>query len=109
MARLLILWTRPSHLSAQETEAWVREELDRFVSDEAIEGVELTRIRSGSPHHPQHWDWLLELVLRPGVDPSECTDRGACADWLADMRLLGMRPSVVAVSDEQGPGEEAGR
>jgi hypothetical protein len=97
MARLVVLWTRPYHLSAGEADAWTRRETARLVELDGAERIELTRLRSASERHPQPWDWMLELHLRRGVDSEACLDAPAFADWLGDLRLLGMRPAVVLV------------
>ena len=38
---------------------------------------------------------MLELHLAPGVDPSHFVSAAPCANWLADLRVLGLRPSVL--------------
>jgi hypothetical protein len=100
VARLLIFWTQPQHLSAAEADAWVRGELRKLTGLAAVERAELARLsgseRFGSPH-----DWMLELHLTPGAVPSDCVEAQPCAEWLGDLRLLGMSPTVV-VADGQG-------
>jgi hypothetical protein len=97
MARLVVLWTRPYHLSTEEADAWIRREVARVLECAGIARGELTRLQSASPQHPSAGDWMLELHLREGVDAASCLESSACADWLRDLRLLGMRPAVVLV------------
>jgi hypothetical protein len=105
VARVLIFWTHPPHLSVAEADAWARGELRKVTDLEAVDRADLTRLRTacerfGCPH-----DWMLELHLTPDADPSDCVNSRVCAEWLGDMRLLGMRPAVVAL-DSSRPVQE---
>jgi len=97
VARILIFWTHPHHLSAEDADAWARGELRKVTGLAAVERAELTQLRTASERFGRPHDWMLELHLAPGVEPSECVDAQPCAEWLGDLRLLGMRPVVVAV------------
>lgn len=108
MARIVVLWTRPYHLSAEEADAWTRCEAARLLELDAIERIEVTRLQSASMRHPRNWDWMLELHLRAGVEGDACADAPVCADWLRDLRLLGMRPTVVLVDGTMTLMREAG-
>ena len=101
VARLLIFWTRPRHLSVAEADAWARGELRKVTGLETVERAELTRLRTASERLGCPHDWMLELHLAPGADPSECVNAGACAEWLGDLRLLGMKPAVMAVDSSR--------
>jgi len=108
VARLLIFWMQPSHLSAAEADAWVRGELRKVTGAAGIERAELTRLRPGCERFGAPHDWMLELHLAPGAAPSDCVETRPCAEWLSDLRLLGMRPGVaVADSDQTRPAGEA--
>jgi hypothetical protein len=95
--RVLVLWSRPHHVSAEEAERWARSEVRALLADGAVRSAELTRLESASPRHACDWNWLLELEVADPV--RDCIDRGACAEWLGDLRLLGMRPEVILVGD----------
>jgi hypothetical protein len=99
--RLLIFWTQPPHLSAAEAEAWVHAEVGKVTGLAGVERAELTRLRSGSERFGAPHDWMLELHLAPGSAPDDCVEARPCAEWLGDLRLLGMRPAVV-VADGEG-------
>jgi hypothetical protein len=106
VARLLILWNRPSHLTADDAERWAQDEVRSLLGDDSVAGAALTRLESASPRYGGDWEWLVELeVTGPARD---CVERGACAGWLADMRLLGMRPAVVLVGEGVGLEGEGG-
>jgi hypothetical protein len=91
--RVLVLWSRPHHLSTEEAEQWARSEVRALLADRAIRSAQLARLESASPRHACDWNWILELDVADPV--RDCVDRGACAEWLGDLRLLGMRPVVV--------------
>jgi hypothetical protein len=93
----VVFWTRPFHLSAEEADAWTRREAARLLGFDGVARVELIRLQSASTHHPSPWDWMLELHLHGGVDGRACVDAPLFAEWLGDLRLLGMRPAVVLV------------
>jgi hypothetical protein len=95
--RLLVLWGRPSHLTTEETERWVRTEVRALRAGQAVRSVQLTRLESASPQHGRDYDWLLELDVSGPV--RDCVERGPCAAWLGDLRLLGMKPAVVVAAD----------
>jgi hypothetical protein len=99
VARVVILWTRPYHLSAEEADAWTRREAKRLLALDGVERAELTRLESAPLRQTREWDWMLELHLRDGSTAHRCVDEPTCADWLLDLRLLGMHPTVVVVDD----------
>ena len=107
MARLLIFWTHPYHLSVAEADAWLHGELRKLTRLAGVERAELTRLRSGSRRFEPPHDWMLELHLAPGVAASDCVEAQPCAEWLGDLRLLGMRPAVVVAerNERLTPGE----
>jgi hypothetical protein len=100
VTRLLIFWTQPRHLSTDEADAWVRSELQKVTELDGIERAELTRLRSGSERFGAPHDWMLELHLVPGSAPADCVEARPCAEWLGDLRLLGMSPAVVVADGE---------
>lgn len=95
MERVLVFWSRPAHLSADEAEAWVREELEGLLRRGDVARAGLTRLEPASSRHARPCDWMLELELPPGADVATCLDSRLWKEWLADLRLLGMRPSVM--------------
>ena len=99
--RLLVLWSRPYHLAAGEAERWVRAEVRQLPAADGVMAVALRRLESASPRLGHQWDWLLELEVAAPV--ADRVESGPCADWLADLRLLGMRPTVLLVSDDRPP------
>jgi hypothetical protein len=95
--RLLVLWTRPSHLTDEEADGWAREEVRALLADDAVTSAELTRLEKVSPRHGGERGWLLALEV--AVPAAEFVEHGRCAEWLGDLRLLGMRPAVMLADD----------
>jgi hypothetical protein len=91
--RLLVLWSRPSHLTDEEADGWARSEVRALLAGDAVTKAELTRLESASPRHRGDWGWLLALEL--AVPAAEFVEHGRCAELLGDLRLLGMRPAVM--------------
>ena len=95
--RLLVLWTRPRHVSSEEAERWARAEILGLLRADGVQSAQLTRIASASARHGAEWSWLLELEVADPVP--EFVKRRPCADWLGDMRLLGMQPRVMLAAE----------
>jgi hypothetical protein len=95
--RLLVAWSRPYHLAPEEASRWVRGEAGALLSHAATRSAELRRLHSASPRHGCDWDWLLELDV--GGPIGTFVEDGICAEWLGDLRLLGMRPQVMVVGE----------
>ena len=94
--RLLVLWSRPRHVSSEEAERWARAEIVALLRADDVESAQLTRIASASARHGGEWSWLLELEV---AGPTQFVKRRPCADWLGDMRLLGMQPRVMVAAE----------
>ncbi|WP_259314250.1 hypothetical protein [Capillimicrobium parvum] len=99
MPRIVLTWDRPQHLAREEADRWLREELQGLLAIPEILRIELVRLGSPPACHPQPFAWLCELHLAEGADVGACLARTACAEWLRDLRLLGMRPAVGVAID----------
>jgi hypothetical protein len=99
MARLLVMCSDPMYVSGAEAEAWLREEIRLLLDVDDIDHLRLTRLARPSERHAQPWDWLLEIELRPDAEHVACADEPLVADWLRDLRLLGMRPVQLAAGE----------
>ena len=95
MARLLVAWSRPHHLSSAEARDWLFAESHRLLELPAIARLELTELDAASDAYGRCRDWLLEAHLVSGPNGTACADEPSFAEWLCDLRLLGMRPVVV--------------
>ena len=58
VARVLIFWTHPQHLSVAEADAWARGELRKVAGLAAVERAELTQLRDRvrAPRSPVRLD-----------------------------------------------------
>lgn len=101
MSRLLVFWSHPSHLSLEEAERWTRQQLDELLASDDVARAELLRVRPASPHHAAMYDWMLELHLEPEADVAEWMRSLRWREWFADLRLLGMRPSVLLAGERR--------
>jgi hypothetical protein len=63
--------------------------------------VTLRQVQSAALRHPRAWDWYLELELANGDAPSAVVRQPECAEFLADLRLLGTRPTVLAIAGDE--------
>jgi hypothetical protein len=93
----MIVVEHPRHVSSDEAECWLREQLET-ISWDAVERVVLKRLGSPSLRFSEAHAWMIELECRDAVAACEAVD-GPVLELLADMRLLGMRPWVATVED----------
>jgi hypothetical protein len=94
--RLLIACSRPQHLSASEADAWFRTELTPLRRLPGVESVVVTRVMAAA-RHPRPCDWLCEVHLEARADWRACAEHPWCTEWLMDLRLLGMRPTLAVL------------
>jgi hypothetical protein len=93
VSRLLLLCRRPYHLGREEGEAWLRRELEVVLRRDRLRGARLTGLEDACARSARDFDWLIELQLD---DESPASSRGsAWSQLVADMRLLGMSPTVA--------------
>jgi hypothetical protein len=64
---------------------------------EAVTSVDVSRLRSPGARATAGWDWLIEMHLASAEDAAGIAREQPCRDLLADLRLLGMNPSLVLV------------
>jgi hypothetical protein len=98
VARLMIFVQHPRHVSTEETEWWLTEEMEPLNGD-GVERVELKRLRNASLGFGETWAWMVEVECRDVEAACEAVGDGAGRMLLADLRLLGMRPCVALVDD----------
>ena len=95
--RILVLWNACRGVSADEDARWVREETAKLSSCDGVRAMRLHQVESAALRHPRHWDWCLELAV--DAAPSAVVRAPACAGFIADLRLLGARPSVLVLPE----------
>jgi hypothetical protein len=107
MLRVLVFWARPDHLTRVEADAWVRSEVSELEAAPGVEHARVDEVHSASVQHPAMWNWMLELHVGDHATAARCLHRGPLADWLRDLRLLGMRPTVMLIPGDAAPGAAA--
>jgi hypothetical protein len=88
---------RPYHLSQEEADRWMRTEAAPLAEAAAVRTVEVSQLRSPGAHTGDDWDWLIEMTFEDADDAAQAAREHVCRDLVADMRLLGMRPSLALV------------
>jgi hypothetical protein len=88
---------RPYHLSQEEADRWMRTEAAPLAEAAAVTIVEVSQLRSPGAHGGDDWDWLIEMTFEDADDAARAAREDVCRDLVADMRLLGMRPSLALV------------
>jgi hypothetical protein len=98
VSRMILLCSRPRHLSSGDVTDALARALPGLAGGPHVAAVRMTPVRGASLRWSPMFDWLIEAELADGADPTVIVDSSAWRDALADLRLLGMRPSV-AVAD----------
>jgi hypothetical protein len=100
-----MMWNRPQHLSDAEAEQWVRGHVKQLAALAEVETVSLTQ--AACPRRcGRRWDWVCELQL--SADAIGCTlvDGPDCTEWLRELRLLGMHPSVAVLESTESSSQQ---
>ncbi len=95
-----MLWNAGRGIAPGEDESWARSQTDMLRSCRGVAAMALHPVLSAAVLHPQPCSWCLELRLAPGHEPSEVVRAAPFAEFLGDMRLMGMRPRVLAIEQE---------
>jgi hypothetical protein len=88
-------------VAVEELDLWLEHEADRLRMETPGGGVRLSRLEQSLPSGNVCVGWLLEVDL-PGGGPFPWTRLAAT---LADLRLLGVQPTILAPDGR--PGEAA--
>jgi hypothetical protein len=102
VARLLLFVGRPNALSETEAVRWMREQVAPLARMEAVRRVEVTRLQAPALRGGGDWQWLIEMYCERAEDAARAARDEVCRDLVADLRLLGMRPSLV-LADRTDP------
>jgi hypothetical protein len=104
--RLVILWARPDHLTREEADAWVRAGVAGLEAAPGVTCADVAEVHPAAFEHPVLWHWILELDIVDHAAVARTLRHGPVADWVRDLQLLGMRPTVLLVGDA-APGAAA--
>jgi hypothetical protein len=95
--RIIVLWNVCRGTSRAEDASWVKAETEKLRDVEGIADVRLRQVESAALLHPRAWDWYLELQLGNGNAPNAVVRRPQVGEFLADLRMLGTHPTVMAI------------
>jgi hypothetical protein len=95
--RIVVLWNACHGISADEDARWVRDETAKLAACNGVARVAVQRVQSAALRHPRAFDWCLELELANEEAPNAVVLRPPCSEFLADLRLLGTRPTVFVL------------
>ena len=98
VARLMIFVERPRHLTSEEAETWLEREL-AALDGNGVHSIRLKRVVGASPRLCDTWSWMVQIDCRDLNAAREAIRTGPAMALLADLRLLGLRPSVALVED----------
>ena len=94
----MIFLERPRHVTSEETEAWLEHELAGLDS-KGVYSIRLKRVVGASPRLCDTWTWMVQIDCRDLDAARDAVGSGRGMALLADLRLLGLRPSVALVED----------
>jgi hypothetical protein len=95
--RILVLWNAKR---GSDDESWARSQTDALRACSGITAMALHPVSTAAVLHPQPCSWCLELRLAPETAPNEVVRDRPFAEFLGDLRLLGMHPRVLAIEGE---------
>ena len=98
--RIIVLWNVCHGISRDEDASGGRQEIEKLRAFDGIADIRLRRVESAALRHPRAWDWYLELQLGNGDVPNAVVRKPEVHEFLADLRLLGTRPTVLAIPED---------
>jgi hypothetical protein len=96
--RVLVLWIRCHVISAEEDARWVEAETEKLRGCDGVLNLALHPVESAAVRYLRQWDWCLELHVADGASKA-VVRHPVCAQFLADLRLLGTRPAVLVLPE----------
>ena len=78
----------------------MREETAKLGTCDGVARIAVQQVESAALRHPRAFDWCLELELANPEAPNTVVRRPPCSEFLADLHLLGTRPTVFVLRGE---------
>jgi hypothetical protein len=91
-------------VAADELDGWLERQVDDLRAAAPHSILRLSRLIQDSPDTEMHIGWLVELEL---AESEPILDGHGLDDALRDMRLLGLRPSMLSARGEPASGQAA--
>ena len=98
--RVLVLWNRVGGLKPGEDESWARAEVAKLEGREGVAALVLQPVTTAAIPQASPLGWCLEIRLAEGQSTRELVRGRPFAEFLDDLRLLGMHPKVLALELE---------
>ena len=95
--RMIVLCECPRQLTRDDAVTWLRR-VTADITGSEVAAARLIELESVSLRWGRAWDWLIEIEFKDARAIRQVVGESAWVALLADLRLLGMRPSV-AVAD----------
>jgi hypothetical protein len=86
-------------LDEDEAAAWTHKEVAALLRSPSIRRAEPKAIEVSGDSLGHMYDWLLEL----DVESREALEAAPLAEFLLDLRLLGLRPAVLVLREQEPP------
>jgi len=100
---LLLLGQRPYRLSADEGDAWIREQASRLLDLPGIAAAHFVPLQKASWRHEKPFEWLVEFDVDTGAVEALVASP-MMDELLAELRSLGMVPSLFLADRTSEPG-----
>jgi hypothetical protein len=95
--RIVVLWNACASISREEDARWVHEQAATLSRAPGVRRLAIHEVQSAAARHPRGWDWCLEMAVED--EPKTIVRTPPCSEWLADLRLLGTKPSVFVLPE----------
>jgi hypothetical protein len=97
----MLFFRRPSFLGEAQAVRWMREQAAPLAGLAAVDRVDVTRLQAPALRGGTDWQWLIEMHCRRGEQAELAARDDACRDLIADLRLLGLHPTLVVADDTE--------
>jgi hypothetical protein len=95
VVRLLLFVRRPYSLEGDEAVRWMQEHAASLTTMLEVDRIDLTRLQAPPLRGGTDWQWMIEMHCADGEAAIRASRDRCCRELVADLRLLGMQPSLV--------------
>jgi hypothetical protein len=97
---MILLCSCPRHLAPGELADSLERSVAALAGHADVTRVRMTELASASLRWARMFDWMIEAELAGTADPRDVVASPEWREALADLRLLGMRPSLAVADNE---------
>jgi hypothetical protein len=98
--RILVLWNAARGVVPGQDRSLARDQARRVAACPGVAALGLHPMTSAAVPDSKPCGWCLELRLAQGHEPSEVIGAAVFVEFIGDMRVLGMRPQLLAIDGE---------